>query len=238
MQRHRIRHFLFLSTLALAASGLAHGQSPATGQQAASAAAVIQRYPHGSIQSDASARAALTEVQTARTAVESGYAAEQNACYSKFFASVCTEHAKEHRRATLEQLRAIEVDANYFLRKERADQRDRDLADKQAKDAAERADREQRAASNMERQAREEAKRQSAVSTPQGTPDPGRAARHEQKLKQMRAQQAAEAKQRAANVAAYERKVREAQERQQEVARKKAEKERERAANPLPAKQD
>lgn len=201
---------------------------------------VARRYPPGAIHSVQQAKQALADVSAERAAVESRFSAEQSNCYSKFFASSCMDQAKERRRAALEQLRAVEVNANLFLRRDRAEQRDREVERKRAQDEAERAERLQRAAQTAAKKDRTESRAANAVSTPQGNPDPDRVARHEQKLRQMQAEEAANAGQRAANVAAYQRKVREAQERQQEVAQKKAEKERERtnkAAVPQPLAQ-
>ncbi len=202
---------------------------------APSAAELAARYPKGSIESADAARKALTEVEAARAAVAERFTQEQNACYAKFFATSCMDAAKERRRAELEQLRSVEVDANYYLRKERADERDKALAQKRAEDEAQRAEHEERAAKAAAARARADAKRQAPDSGPQGTPDPDRVARHEKRLQEIQARDAAEASERAANIAAYERKVKEAQARQQEIARKKAEKEKERAGNGAPA---
>jgi len=212
-----------LFTLSAASSALARDET------ADPSAAVADRYPHGSIQSAPAAKRALSEVKAARSEVAARFAAEQNACYSKFFAASCMSDAKEHKRAALARLREVEVDANFFLRKDRAAQRDRDVAQRRAKDESERAERERRAASVAAERARTADKQPPAHPAPQGKPDPDRVARHELELKRRREQEAADAPKRAANIAAYQKKVRKAQERQQEVARKKAEKERERA---------
>jgi hypothetical protein len=163
---------LFLPGILFAASAQDGGAGPEV-----SAASVVERYPPGSIRSVSAAELALAEVTKERSVVEAHFATEQNICYSKFFASACMNDAKERRRAALEKLRAVEVEANLFLRQARAEQRDRSLAQKREKEDAERVEREQRAASEAEKRGKA-GERSGSVSEPQGVPDLDRAARH------------------------------------------------------------
>jgi colicin import membrane protein len=101
-----------------------------------------ERYPTDSIQSQEAASAALADVQDARDKIEARYAADQHACYPKFFTTSCLDKVTERRRLDLAEIRPIEVEANAYLRKAKVVERDRKLAEKAAQneaDAAERA---------------------------------------------------------------------------------------------------
>lgn len=106
-------------------TGLAHAQPASTALQT--------HYPAGSIQSEQQASAALSEVSTERKEIEQIFIEDKNACYDKFFVSSCLNSAREKRRMALRIVRKVEVEANAFMRKEKADERDRAVAERQFK---------------------------------------------------------------------------------------------------------
>jgi colicin import membrane protein len=180
---------------------------------------VAERYPSGSIKSVETAERALADVGKEREAVKMRFAEDERACYAKFFVASCLEDAKERRRSALELLHNIENEANLYERQARVQERDKALVEKRAQDDAAQAER--------QRNSKIETVKPKPV-VPLKEPDPDqvdRVARHERKMKQMQAEEAADAQKRAENIAAYEKKVEEAKEHKKEVERKKAEKE-------------
>ena len=99
-------------------------------------AGLVKQYPAGSIQNVAQAKTALTAVTDTRKRVENEYAEARNACLEKFFMTRCFDSAKDRRRTALAAIRKIEVEASAYLRKEKADERDRGVAERQGKAAA------------------------------------------------------------------------------------------------------
>ena len=87
------------------------------------------------IPSTASANTILEEAAAERVATEKRYADAERACQLKFLVNRCMDEAKERRRLTLATLRAREVEANLFKRRERVAERDRALEDARVKDA-------------------------------------------------------------------------------------------------------
>jgi colicin import membrane protein len=198
------------------------------------AGGVVGRYPVGSIKSSKMADAALADVSKERSAIEARFVAEDQACHPQFFATSCMDQAKEHRRHALRQLHRIENEAHVFKRQARVAERDQALEGKGAParaDTQEGAKRQQaheslgsrKAADGTSEEQASEAKRKV-----QTTIFSDRDARHEAKLKRLEVEEAGNAKKRAENVAAYEKKAQEAQARQKEVAAKKAEKDQKR----------
>jgi colicin import membrane protein len=183
-------------------------------------ASVANQYPAGSITTVEISERALADVARDRVAVEAGFAANERACYSRFFVSSCLENAKERRRSALERLRNIENEANLYERKARVEERDKALAEKRVSDEA--------ADEQHQRNAEARPARAKPVVPPKApvVDEVDRVARHEQKMKQLQAEEAANAQKRAENIGAYQKKVEEAQVHQKEVERKKAEKER------------
>ena len=159
---------------------------------------------------------ALKEATRERAAAEAHYQESERACYQRFFVNNCIDDAKELQRATLVRLRAIEVEAGRYQREAAVNARDQSLAE-----AALRA--EQDAVKRSE---------QAATTTPVvPAPEAPRAARHAavdpeaayaKKLAANKAKEAAGAKQRAANAAAYQQKQLDAQQHQRDVAARKA----------------
>lgn len=193
--------------------------------------ATAVHYPAGSIRSAEAAESALAEVAKERVEVEQRFAAEGRTCYSKFFATNCMDEAKERRRKALAQLRAVEVEANAYNRQARAAEREQAQADRRAMEETDRLERARR------QQEKENAAAPSTTHSEPKKESPAaaaseRRARHDAKLKRLQKEEAANAKKRADNIAAYERKVQAAQARQKEVENRKAEKERERLMKP------
>ena len=94
---------------------------------------LAERYPSGSIDTTDKAKAALDDVAQARIDVDRVYANQRVACYDKFFATSCLNDVRETRRAAMLKIRKIEIEANAFLRKEKAAERDRALVEREAK---------------------------------------------------------------------------------------------------------
>lgn len=127
MRRFSVYLPALLLSLTLAAAGV-HAESLE--------AKLVKQYSAGSIQSVAQASTALAEVTDTRKRVEEDYAAARNACLEIFFMTNCFDRAKERRRTALSVIRKIEVEASAFLRKDKADERDRLVAERQRKAAS------------------------------------------------------------------------------------------------------
>lgn len=96
---------------------------------------LVAHYPAGKISSVPMAQLALSEVDAARREAEQRFAAERSVCFDKFFTSSCLADAKEIRRASLSNIRKVEVEANAFMRRERAAERERTIAERQGRAA-------------------------------------------------------------------------------------------------------
>lgn len=95
--------------------------------------ALVKRYPAGTIVSTQTANAAIADVNPARREAEQIFANERSICFEKFFTASCLADAKEIRRVALSNIRKIEVEANAFLRKERAAERERTIAEREGR---------------------------------------------------------------------------------------------------------
>jgi colicin import membrane protein len=166
-------------------------------------------------QSVAQADQRLAAVARERAAIEATYAEREHACYQKFFVNNCLDEARETRRTGLAAQRKIEIEAARYKRQAAVDERDRAIAQAEKAAAAEEA----RLAAEPPAPPK-----QVAGTPPRPKPVASRIARHNEKLKQTEAREKAEAGQRAANVAAFERRKRESEERQKEVAARLAQK--------------
>ena len=96
---------------------------------------LVSRYPAGTISSVQVAQAALADVDSARRETEQRFSSQRAECFEKFFTSSCLADAKEERRAALHNIRKVEVEANAFLRKERANERERVIAEREGRSA-------------------------------------------------------------------------------------------------------
>lgn len=157
----------------------------------------------------------LAAVARERAAIESRYAEREALCYDKFFVNNCLDEAKERRRVALAAQRAIEVEAEYFIRKNKVEERDKAMAAAEAKFQAEEAGAAARPGAPP--------KTVSPVPPARGSSVPGRSARRDARAAQEAAQQPVEAATRAANAAAFEARRRKSEERQREVGQRKAE---------------
>jgi len=228
---------------AAAQGGAVHEQSFSD----STSAGIVERYPPGSIRSVEHADRALTDVQQERARVEAEYTNEERACYPKFFVTSCVDAAKERRRHALAQIQQVEVEANAFKRRARVEERDKALAEKVPKAAPiikppkeAKGPKDGEAAVKENQASGEQSPIRSDGPKPasRGTATPDRAAQHNAKLEKLKEREAADTQKRAENVAAFERKAREAEQRQREVAEKKAEKERKRSAKASTAAPD
>ncbi|HZV63585.1 MAG TPA: hypothetical protein VFG03_01570 [Telluria sp.] len=156
----------------------------------------------------------LARVARERAAIEAVFSAAEQVCYTKFWTTNCLDAAKEKRRSGLASLRVVEVEAERYKRKAAVDQRDRELA----KSEQEFQEQQARIAAEPPKPPRE-----AADAAPPKPAPLERAAQHGAKAKPTAAQDRADAAQRAANVAAFEKKRLDAEERQREVTAKKAE---------------
>jgi colicin import membrane protein len=201
---------------------------------------VVAQYPTGSIDSVAAADAALADVKREREEVEVRARDAEYACYSKFFSSPCVGKVREQRRADLERLKPIEVEANAFKRRDVVAKRDRVLDAQRAREEREAPERAERERFNTEKNARKAADvaaRQAAPENPPKGRKPAtqrsesgaprtdgrdRIAEHEARMEKARVEEEGKAAERESNIAAYQRKQEEALERQRKVEEKKA----------------
>jgi hypothetical protein len=160
--------------------------------------ALSRDYPSGIIRSDDAADAALRRTQEARAEIEKQFADKQRVCYSRFFVNSCLANAKEDHQLNLTQVKRVEIEANEFKRRARAEEHDRIAAEKAAQ------------------------ARSLQVSTDDGEKSvEERVAAHEERLKRIQEEEQAKAPERARNIAAYEKKVSEAEERKREAPKTK-----------------
>lgn len=201
-----------------------------------SAAGIVARYPAGSIHTSEAADRALVDVEGERARIEERFHSDEAKCYNDFFASVCLDKAKERRRVDLQQLRSVEQEAKQFKRQARVAERDKALAEKQQADADKARTTATDGALPFGRALQDAAEPPNNASTAaQGNAQRDaavvqRVRRHKEKLQREQEAEAAQAQKRAENVSAYERKVKEAQARQQELETRRIEKSREREA--------
>jgi len=156
----------------------------------------------------ADAERKLAEAIDKRSAIEAEFAASEQVCYKKFFVNSCLEKAKEKRREALAVVRSIEVEAELYQRRHKADARDRALAETQKQFEAEDA---QRVANARPERSEEAAPEPKPIAAPSN-----RAAENAAKLKRLAEKEQAEAGQRAQNAANFERKRLESERREAE----------------------
>jgi colicin import membrane protein len=189
---------------------------------------IPKRYPSGTIKDPDRAEAALADITAQQEWADSQYINDQRACYPKFFTTNCLDAARERHQAASVVLRPVEVEANAFLRRYKVQQRDLALAQRRDEDEADRARREQAQKEREAKLANNAADTARKAGQP-AAPFDDRVARHEERMRKDREDDAANAGKRAANAAAFEKKRLESEQRQREVATKKVEKDRERA---------
>lgn len=195
------------------------------------------RQPPANIASVEAAQKILADTEQERNRVEQQYAQEYSVCAGKFMVNACMAEAKERRRQGLARLRPAELDAGLYIRRSKALERDKALAEKQSQDIQKNSlspSAEQTAPSQAQPQPEENpatggqpAVDDAADAAKRMAGNRQRMAQHEAKLQRQAKDDAAMAQKQAANIAAYEKKVKESEERQREVATKKVEKEKE-----------
>lgn len=199
-------------------------------QAANDGSGLLQSFPAGSITSTERADDALAAVERERAAIHDRYSAEEQACFVKFFASVCVEDAKERRRIALNQLRNVEQEANLFKRKQRVAERDATLRQRETDAVAKGASQAEPTIRSDAASAEPTDERESITSA-----EPGRRKLQAPKTKHPEPDAAEDAQRRAANVAAYQRKLREVEARQREIEARRQERQRDREAKAAPA---
>jgi hypothetical protein len=183
----------------------------------AGCAAVKPQQPEASVprsQSVADADRKLAVVARERAQAEAAYAASEQLCYAKFFVNNCLDEAREKRRLTLAGLRAIEIEAEHFKRQAKVDQRDRELAKAEQDYQAEQA--------KLAAQPRSAPRVEPEQTAPKTAPVAhDRAAEQAAKTKRLEEKDKAGAAKRAANVAAFEKRKRDSEQRQRAIVEKK-----------------
>lgn len=188
-------------------------------------------YPSGSIVTVALAEQALRDAAAQRLDIEEQYRRDEAPCLKRFFVTRCTDAGAERRRIALAEVRAVEVEADYIKRRDRADQRDKAQTERAAQDLADAPERakeaqahEKAAADKAVQRASDQAKmiesdKRQAKADPQA-----RQHAHDAKAAQQQGSETAEQGKRAANVAAFEKKQTDAAAAQQGIIEKKAKK--------------
>ncbi|AMP10382.1 hypothetical protein CAter282_2651 [Collimonas arenae] len=194
------------------------------------------RYPLESLTTVETANKAVADVADAKAEVEARDLEQRRACYQKFFMNYCLDQAKEQRRLAMKTIRPVDITANAFLRRDRADERDRaleihdaGLPAEAAQKAQDQKEKELSNADKVKQSAAKEKEVQANTAKHAGEADK-RVADHNARVKKAQQDEAAKAQQRADNVAAFERKAKESAARQREVAANKAEKAKDLAA--------
>ena len=127
-----MRFFFCRPALLMLSLALLFAANPALSVQS-DEAAFAARYPAGSIQTVELARQALQDVDLERKNVHEDFLDEKDICLRKFFVTSCLDKAKEQKRKALNTIRSVEVEANAYLRKEKAAERDRNVAERMRK---------------------------------------------------------------------------------------------------------
>jgi hypothetical protein len=148
------------------------------------------------------ADARLAETAALRAAAEARFLEREQVCYTQFFVNNCLDRAKDERHAALAGLRPIEIEASRFKRAHAVEQRDAALEASNAKTDA-----------------------QPPVVRPAKAPAPPASMPKARAPRQPKSVAAPDDAQRAANVAAYEKKRKAALQRQREIAAEQAERE-------------
>jgi colicin import membrane protein len=166
--------------------------------------AIRDRYPSGSIDSEAQAEQALRDARVERTRVGVLYERNARGCRDVFFMTTCLDNAKEQRRAVLDQVKAVEVEANTYKRQLRVQVRDDAIEQRKKMQEAEAANRPQVLVASMKAPAEG-----MEAAGDAGSDDPAGAVGED-------------TEERKRNVVAYRNKVEKAKARQRKVAAKKA----------------
>lgn len=200
------------------------------------AAELTARYPLESLTSVEVANKALTDVADAKAEVAARDLEQRRVCYAKFFVNHCLDAAKEQRRLALKAIRPVDITANAFLRKDRADERDKSLAVNEAQRPAEETqkaqDQKEKELSNADKVKQGAAKEKEVAANTRKHLGEGdkRVADHNARVLKTQQDDAVKKSQEAANVAAFQKKAQDSAARQSEVAANKAAKAKDLAA--------
>lgn len=162
---------------------------------------------------DAARKLELVKVERARA--EARFAAGEQVCYTKFFTNNCLDKVREEHRVALANVRAIEIEAEHFQRKTRADERDAALVESNQKFAEEQ--------EKLRLNPPPPPKTEQPAPPPRPASKVDRNAEHAARIKKIEAQEQAGAAQREANVKAFEARKAASEQRLKDVERKKAE---------------
>jgi len=200
------------------------------------AAELTARYPLTSLTSVEVANQALTDVADAKAEVAARDLEQRRVCYAKFFVNHCLDAAREQRRLALKEIRPVDITANAFLRKDRADERDKALAANEVQRPAEETqkaqDQKEKELSNADKVKQGAAKEKEVAENTRkhlGEADQ-RVADHNARVLKAQQDDASKKSQEAANVAAFQKKAQDSAARQREVAANKAAKAKDLAA--------
>lgn len=123
-QRHLLLQKLVLVGVVAALSACAQTATRFSDVDSGTTAESISaRYPEGSIDSVAMAERALADVRAEQPTIRRQLNADERACYERFFTNLCLNRVEDRERSALEQLRRVEIEANAFKRRERAERR-------------------------------------------------------------------------------------------------------------------
>lgn len=191
------------------------------------------RFPAGSIATVEAAESARQQAASENARIERQYAQDGLACDTAFFVNSCRDKVKEHRRAAVEPVRRVQIEADTVMRRIQAAGKDQALADRRLQRAAETVRNEPHAQQRAQETAQARAEKNSQrMRNEQAQAQHAGAAGQQVGQQHQLTQTAAEAQKRAANVAAYDRKIRKAQAHQRDIAARQAEKDRERKIQP------
>jgi colicin import membrane protein len=225
----RILRLTFLAVSISLASACSVLTPSAEGDAPLPASGLRLDWPSGSIVTAELAAQALSDATARRTMIEQDYVRTQGVCFEQFFMTACNDRGKERRRIALAEVRAVEVEANYINRRDRADQRDKALAERTAKEQAEAPQRlldlkarEKAAALKAADRARNARSEQETAQRQVGADPQARQRAFDLKAGQQQADDQASEGRRAANVTAFEKKQRDVAARQKQLAERKA----------------
>lgn len=128
-----VRSCWFALSLGLGAAGV-----DVAAQGVAAPGVLRDRFPPGSIDSETRAEAALAETAGAKARIEHAYRVEATECAKRVLVNACLDDARLLQRRRLADVDAVELEANRFKRKDRADRMDAERARRDAEREANR----------------------------------------------------------------------------------------------------
>lgn len=108
----------------------------ANAQSAPEPGSLRERYPASSIDSPERADAALTETNGAKGHVELEYRNQARDCMKTFTVNACLDNARALQRKRLAEIESVELEANRFKRRDKADRIEADRQKREADRAA------------------------------------------------------------------------------------------------------